>query len=79
MEDLGIGINCLCLSGVYYHSAFDSQTFIFRCDLAYQKLIKLSDKHSEYKFVSLDNLSSVQKIRVQDYLEYFGAVISGRS
>lgn len=78
LEELGVGVNCLYLSGVYYHSAFDSQAFIFRCDLADQKLIKLSDEHSEYKFVSLEDLSAVQKIRVEDCLEYSGAVISRR-
>ena len=78
LEELGLWVSCRYLSGVYYHSAYDSQAFIFRCDLGDEKPIKLSDEHSEYEFVSLDDLSAVQKIRVQDCLQYSGAVISRR-
>lgn len=78
LEELGLSINCLYLSGVYYHSAHDSQAFIFRCELADGKTIKLSAEHSEYKFEGLDKLSTVQKIRVQDCLNYSGVTISRR-
>ena len=78
LEELGLSINCLYLSGVYYHSAHDSQAFIFRCELGDEKAISLSDEHSDYKFESVDGLSAVQKIRVHDCLDYSGVTISRR-
>ncbi|MCU8041250.1 NUDIX hydrolase [Shewanella oncorhynchi] len=32
-EELGLGVQVNYLSGVYYHSAYQSQAFIFRCEL----------------------------------------------
>lgn len=78
LEELGQSINCLYLSGVYYHSAHDSQAFIFRCEFDKGKTIRLSNEHSEYKFESLNELSAVQRIRVQDCLDFAGVTISRR-
>ncbi len=61
-----------------FSEAYDSQAFIFRSDLADEKPIKLSDEHSRYKFVGLESISAVQKIRVQNCLEYSGMVIGRR-
>lgn len=75
-EELGLSINVQYLSGVYYHSAYDSQAFIFRCEMDESALITLSDEHSEYRFVAISALSAVQKVRVCDCLEYSGAAVS---
>lgn len=75
-EELSCDIKVQYLSGIYYHAAHNSQAFIFRCDLADGAQINLSKEHSEYKFVSLENLSNVQRIRVKDCLNFDGAVVS---
>lgn len=38
--------------------------------------IKLSEEHSEYKWVPIEQLSEVQRIRVIDALTYDGKVVS---
>ncbi|MFT5788761.1 MAG: 8-oxo-dGTP diphosphatase [Shewanella sp.] len=75
-EELGLTINMSCLTGVYYHSAYDSQAFLFRCELGEADEIKLSDEHSEYQFMPISSLSVVQKTRVIDCIEFNGTVIS---
>lgn len=37
-EELGLGVQVNYLSGVYYHSAYQSQAFIFRCELVLPEL-----------------------------------------
>jgi len=37
-EELGLGVQVNYLSGVYYHSAYQSQAFIFRCELVLSEL-----------------------------------------
>lgn len=75
-EELGVAVQVKYLSGVYYHRAYDSQAFIFRCELSDQDSIRLSDEHSEYRFMPLSELPNVQKQRVIDCLDYNGAVVS---
>lgn len=75
-EELGLCINVQYLSGVYYHSSYDSQAFIFRCEIDKSAVITLSEEHSEYQFVAISSLSAVQKARVLDCIEFTGAVIS---
>ncbi|MGI1944821.1 NUDIX hydrolase [Shewanella glacialipiscicola] len=37
-EELGLSVQVNYLSGVYYHSAYQSQAFIFRCELVLPEL-----------------------------------------
>ena len=76
LEELGCDVEIHYLSGVYYHSEVNSHTFIFRCELVANSNIKLSDEHSDYAWMNLDELSEVQRIRVQDCLEFNGQVQS---
>ena len=75
-EELGCEIYIDYLSGVYYHSAVNSHAFIFKCVLNPTQNIQLSNEHSEYRWFNLDELSEVQKIRVQDCLDFKGDVMS---
>lgn len=78
-EELGLVVKVHYLSGVYYHSAYQSQAFIFRCELASaDAVIRLSHEHSEFAFHDIDTLSAVQQQRVKDCLNFQGVVISGK-
>ena len=75
-EELGCDIHIDYLSGVYFHSAVTSHAFIFKCYLAENSNIQLSSEHSEFRWFSVDELSSVQKQRVQDCILFNGEVVS---
>ena len=77
-EELGCRVNVMYLSGVYYHAAYNSQAFIFRCELTPSAAIRLSSEHSEYVYQCVDDMSEVQQQRVGDCLAYNGAVVSAR-
>jgi 8-oxo-dGTP pyrophosphatase MutT (NUDIX family) len=77
-EELGCEVEISYLSGIYYHKAYDSQAFIFRCELANGCLITLSDEHSEYQYEAIENLSPVQQQRVRQCLEFDGQVVSDK-
>jgi len=77
-EELGIEVEIKYLSGVYYHKAYDSQAFIFRCELTDMALIRLSDEHSDFKFETIEELPPVQRQRVRDCLEFDGKVVSDK-
>jgi len=68
-EELNCEIQIEYLSGVYYHSAYNSQAFIFRC---------LSDEHSEFAYFDIETLSVVQRQRVEDCLNYSGVAVSAK-
>jgi 8-oxo-dGTP diphosphatase len=74
-EELGCKIMVHYLSGIYYHSEFNSYVFIFRCDLTSKKIV-LSEEHSEYGFFSIASLQDVQRLRVEDCLNFEGNVFS---
>lgn len=76
MEELGCAVEIGPLTGVYYHGAYGSQAFIFRCALADAAHIALSDEHSEWRFVPRAELSPVQRRRVEECLAYDGIVRS---
>ncbi|MCS6154624.1 NUDIX domain-containing protein [Shewanella baltica] len=42
-EELGLSVQVNYLSGVYYHSAYQSQAFIFRCELVLPELPELPE------------------------------------
>ena len=75
-EEIGCEILVDYLSGVYFHSAVNSHAFIFKCQLPTSAEIKLSDEHSEYRWFSIDELSAVQKVRIEDCLNFNGTVQS---
>ncbi|EGM68861.1 NUDIX hydrolase [Shewanella sp. HN-41] len=78
-EELGQEVKVHYLSGVYYHSAYQSQAFIFRCEFAAaDAVIRLSHEHSEFAFHDIDTLSAVQQQRVKDCLNFQDVVISGK-
>lgn len=75
-EELGCDVSIEYLSGVYYHSAVNSHAFMFRCTLQNDQPINLSDEHSEYRWFDFEQLSAVQKIRIQDCFHFDGQVKS---
>jgi len=77
-EELGCDVEVKYLSGVYYHSAYNSQAFIFRCCLETSFEIKLSQEHTDFKYYTIDKMSKVQRQRVEDCLNYSGVTVSAR-
>lgn len=75
-EELGCDVSIEYLSGVYYHSAVNSHAFMFRCTLQNDQPINLSDEHSEYRWFDFEQLSAVQKIRIEDCFHFDGQVKS---
>lgn len=77
-EELGCEIEVQAMTGVYYHKAYNSHVFIFRCKLLNNQAIQLSSEHSEYRYWELNELSPVQKQRIQDCLDFSGDVRSAK-
>lgn len=78
-EELGCDVEIEYLSGVYYHSAVNSQAFIFRCkfdSMQQSTEIKLSHEHSEYAWFDIQDLSEIQQLRVNDCIHFNGSVMS---
>ncbi|SEM00370.1 NUDIX hydrolase [Acinetobacter sp. DSM 11652] len=75
-EEIGCDVSIQYLSGVYYHAHVNSHTFIFRCMIENNAQIQLSEEHTEYAWYSLEQLSEVQRTRVQDCLNFQGEVRS---
>ena len=78
LEELGLEIDVRCLTGVYFHAAVNSHAFIFRAALAADAQVRLSAEHSEWRWCPLDELSPVQRVRVDDCLRFDGQVQSRR-
>ncbi len=77
-EELSVDVEVHHLTGVYYHAAYESQAFIFRCTIPDNATIALSAEHSEYRYFELDDLSAVQRQRVEECLQYQGVVSSDK-
>lgn len=77
-EELGVDINILYMSGMYFHKAYNSHACIFRCEMKNNSELKLSSEHSEYRYFTLEELSPIQKQRVTDCLQFDGKVKSAR-
>ena len=75
-EELNCDVQIAYLSGVYYHTAFNSHAFIFRAFLPEHAEITLSDEHTDYRYFNLDELFDVQKERVLDCLNFTSDVVS---
>jgi 8-oxo-dGTP diphosphatase len=77
-EELGLDIDILYMSGMYFHKAYNSQACIFRCEYKKNSEIKLSSENTEYKYFSLNELSPIQRQRVSDCLEFEGKIKSAK-
>ncbi|KAA8735430.1 NUDIX domain-containing protein [Acinetobacter qingfengensis] len=75
-EELGCDVLIEYLSGVYFHRHVQSHAFIFKCQLTDHTQIQLSSEHSQWQWFDLSELSQVQRIRVQDCLNFNGQVLS---
>jgi 8-oxo-dGTP diphosphatase len=75
-EELGVDVEILYLSGVYYHAQYESQSCVFRCKILNEASINLSSEHSEYCYFTLEELNSIQYQRVMDCLNFDGQVKS---
>ena len=71
-EELGVDVAIGPLTGIYYHAKFNSHALIFRCSLPADIELSLSSEHSDFRFFRLDELSTVQRQRIDDCLTYDG-------
>lgn len=78
LEELGVEVKILYMSGMYFHKAYHSHACLFRCEIKDPQQIKLSSEHSEYRYFSLEELSEVQHQRVMDCLQFDGVVKSAK-
>jgi len=76
LEELNIKVEINNLTGVYFHSRYNSQVFIFMCSFNDNEKIVLSNEHSAFAFFPIDTLDNIQKIRVMDAINYTGYVVS---
>lgn len=77
-EELGAEVLINYLSGVYFHSAYNSQAFIFRCALPSSSEIILSHEHTEFRYANIADLGGIQQQRISDCLNYSGVVVSAK-
>lgn len=77
-EELGCEVEIDYLSGVYFHSTVQSHAFIFRCHIKENQNTQLSDEHSEFRWFKLEELTAVQRKRVEDCIHFNGTVVSGK-
>ncbi len=77
-EEIACEITINYLSGVYYHSKYNSQAFFFRCELADDAVIQLSDEHTGFQYKQIDSLPPIQQRRVKDCLNFSGTAISAK-
>ena len=77
-EELGWPVEVQYLSGVYCHPAVESHALVFRCVLPSGADIRLSSEHSESRYFALEDLTPVQRQRVEDCLRFDGNARSRR-
>ena len=76
-EELGQSISVGSLTCIYYHKVHNSHVFIFRAELTSPRII-LSAEHTAFRYFALEELSAVQRVRVEDSLRFNGDVIFGK-
>jgi len=76
LEEMGVEIKILYMSGMYYHSAYHSHALIFRCEFPDDAKITLSEEHSAFKYFDIDTLGEIQKRRVLECLNFDGEIQS---
>jgi len=74
-EEIGCEITIGPLTGIYFHSRFNSHAMLFRCQLAEGANILLSSEHSDWKYFQVSELSKVQQHRVRDCLKFNGQLM----
>jgi 8-oxo-dGTP pyrophosphatase MutT (NUDIX family) len=77
-EELGRIVAIDYLSGIYYHRVYRSHVFIFRAHFVSGGAIALSSEHSELAYFPLQQLSPVQRLRVEQCLNFTGQVQSAK-
>jgi 8-oxo-dGTP pyrophosphatase MutT (NUDIX family) len=77
-EEINCEITIEYLSGVYYHSTYNSQAFIFRCNITAQAVIELSNEHTQFKYQNIESMSAVQQQRVKECLAFKRVVVSAK-
>lgn len=75
-EELGFSVQVEYLSGVYYHSHYNSQVFIFKVKAPENYCISLSSEHSEFDFFAPESLNPIQNRRILDCINFDGMVKS---
>ncbi len=76
IEEIGCQPQIKELTGIYYHPHYSSQVLLFRCEIEKNCKITLSSEHSGYKYTPINDLTPIQKIRIQDAINYNRHVIS---
>ncbi len=76
-EELGQSISVGPLTGIYYHEVHNSHVVIFRAELCSGPIV-LSPEHTDFKYFALEELSAVQRKRVEDCLQFKGEVASAK-
>jgi 8-oxo-dGTP pyrophosphatase MutT (NUDIX family) len=76
MEELGCKVEIRYLSGVYYHAAYRSHALIFRAEMPPDAEVRLSGEHDAFGWFALEELTPVQRRRVEDCLGFDGTVVS---
>lgn len=76
LEELGVEIKILYMSGIYYHKVYNSHVIIFRCEMPRNSTIQLSDEHSDYQYFKLEELGQIQQHRIKDCLNFDGSIKS---
>lgn len=74
-EELGVEIEVQALTGVYLHAEINAHVSIFRCHIDAAADIILSHEHSDFAYHDLEQLSAVQRQRVEDCIHFNGEVI----
>ncbi|WP_288490925.1 NUDIX domain-containing protein [uncultured Acinetobacter sp.] len=74
-EELGVEIEVEALTGVYLHAEINAYVSIFRCHIDAAADIILSHEHSDFAYHDLEQLSAVQRQRVEDCIYFSGEVI----
>lgn len=69
-EELGINVKVEGLTGIYYHSKYNSQVCIFRCSIPENNIVSLSNEHTDYKYFDVSDITEIQRIRVEDAKKY---------
>lgn len=82
-EELGVELSIDALTGLYYQPEFEAQLALFRCVLSESAGISLSDEHTGYEWMTIDELRAVMKseqgdVAVAHALDWDGTVQFGR-
>jgi 8-oxo-dGTP pyrophosphatase MutT (NUDIX family) len=75
-EELGCAVEIRYLSGVYYHAVYNVHALIFRAELPPGAEVRLSAEHDAFRWFAIDELSAVQRRRVEECLGFDGTVKS---